>query len=91
MGPSKIPFRKAGDGVTVDVRVRPRSSRKGVEGVEGGVLVVRLTAPPADGRANAQLIEVLSEAFGARKSDISIVKGRSSRNKVVEIKGYRPG
>jgi uncharacterized protein (TIGR00251 family) len=80
-----IPLRKSRGGRTVRVRVQPRSSRKGIDGVVGDVLRVRLTAPPADGAANAQLIEVLSEALGVRKKSISIVRGRSSRTKVIEI------
>jgi uncharacterized protein (TIGR00251 family) len=82
-----IPFRRTKSGITVGVRVQPRSSKKGIDRVEGGVLRVRLTAPPAEGAANAQLIEVLSDALGVGKGSIRIIKGRSSRNKVVEIEG----
>jgi uncharacterized protein (TIGR00251 family) len=82
-----IPYRKTRRGIAIEVKVQPRSSQKGVDRVEGGVLRVRLTAPPAEGAANAQLIEVLSDTLGVRKSSINIVKGRSSRNKVVEIEG----
>ena len=67
------------------VRVQPRASKKGVEGVSAGLLRVRLTAPPADGEANAQLIDVLSDALGVRKSAIRVVQGHSSRQKTVEL------
>jgi hypothetical protein len=60
-----------------------------VEGVKGGSLRVRLTAPPAEGAANAQLLEVLSREFGLRKSAIRIVKGLSSRDKLVEVTGLK--
>lgn len=83
----KIPFKKTKEGITIQVKVQPRSSRKGIEGVAGDVLKVYLTAPPADGAANEQLIEVLSEGLGIRKSAIHIMKGLSSRNKVIEIEG----
>ena len=81
-----IPCRRSKNGVTISVRVQPRSSMKKVESIEGDVVRVKLTAPPADGAANAQLIEVFSKEFGIRKSAISIVKGHASRNKVVEVK-----
>ncbi len=73
--------------VSLSVKVVPRSSRKGIDGVVEGSLRVRLTAPPAEGAANAQLIEVLSKEFGIRKSAINIVRGHASRDKLVEVEG----
>jgi uncharacterized protein (TIGR00251 family) len=84
-----LPFKKSKKGITIEVRVQPRSSRKGIEGVSGRALKVKLTAPPAEGEANAQLIEVLSTELGVRKASIRIVKGLSSRNKTVEIEGVQ--
>ncbi len=81
-----IPFRKSKNGVLINVRVQPRSSKRSIESVEGDVVRVKLTAPPADGAANAQLIEVLSKELQIRKSAISIVKGQASRDKVVEVR-----
>lgn len=46
---------------------------------------VRLTAPPAEGAANAQLVKLLAGELGVRKSSITIIKGETSRNKVVEV------
>ncbi|HXX58180.1 MAG TPA: DUF167 domain-containing protein [Thermodesulfovibrionales bacterium] len=71
----------------VQVKVQPRSSRRGIECASGDILKVNLTAPPADGAANEQLIEVLSEELKVRKSSIRILRGASSRYKTVEIKG----
>ncbi len=82
-----IPFKKTKDGILIEVKVDPRSSKKGVSGIMDNVLKVKLTAPPVEGEANEQLIEVISELTGVRKSDIRIVRGLSSRRKVVEIKG----
>jgi len=84
-----IPFRKTKDGIVIEVKVEPRSSKKGLAGVMDNVLKVKLTAPPVEGEANDQLIEVLSEATGVRKSNIKIVRGLSSKKKVVEIKGIQ--
>jgi uncharacterized protein (TIGR00251 family) len=82
-----IPHRKTDDGVLIEVKVTPRSSHKGVMGVVGDVLLVRLNAPPIDGEANNQLIEILARYFMLRKSDIDIVKGLSSRRKTIKLRG----
>ncbi len=84
----KIPFKKTADSIIITIRVVPRSSRKGIE-VMGDGIKVKLTAPPVDGAANEQLIEILSEALGIRKSSFRIVRGLSSKNKVVEVKGVQ--
>lgn len=83
----KIPYRKSKRGIIVQVKVEPRSSRAQVAGLLGEQLKVKLTSPPVEGAANKQLIEVLSEFFGIKKSSISIIRGQSSKNKVVEIEG----
>lgn len=83
----QIPYRKTRDGVAIHVKVYPRSSRRGIEGVEDGILKVYLTCPPAKGAANGELIEVLSDALGVKKSSIQILRGTSSRRKVITIKG----
>lgn len=82
-----IPFKKTKGGIVIEVKVEPRSSKKGIAGVMDNMVKVKLTAPPVEGEANEQLIEVLSELTGVRKSDIRIVRGLSSRRKVVEIRG----
>lgn len=83
----EIPFKKTKEGITIRVKVQPRSSKKGISGVSGEALRVRLTSPPVDNAANEQLIEVLSVELGVRKSAISIIRGQSSRDKLVEIRG----
>jgi uncharacterized protein (TIGR00251 family) len=82
-----IPFKKTRDGIMIEIKVEPRSSQKGIAGLMGDTVKVKLTAPPVGGAANEQLIEVISEATGIKKSYIRIIKGASSKRKVVEIKG----
>jgi uncharacterized protein len=84
-----IPYKKTKDGIVIEVKVEPRSSKKGIAGVMDNVLKVKLTAPPVEGEANEQLVEVISEATGVRKSDIRIVRGLSSKRKVIEIRGIK--
>lgn len=82
----EIPHRKTPEGVLVEVKVIPRSSRTEIAGVAEGALRIRLTAPPVEGSANRQLIEFLAEVLGVRRSDVEIVKGLSSRCKTIVIR-----
>ena len=52
---------------------------------------MRLAAPPVDGAANAELIEVLAEALGVPRRAVRIVAGHAGRDKVVEVDGLAPG
>ncbi len=67
------------------VRVQPRSSRDRVEGYLDGVLKVRVTAPPAKGKANTALTNLLADFLEVSRSGIKIVRGSTSRNKMVEV------
>ena len=51
------------------------------------MIKVKLNAPPVGGAANEELIEVLSEALGVKKTSVHIIRGMSSKNKIVEIEG----
>lgn len=70
----------------IKVKVFPKSGRSVVEGFRNGVLVVRLKSAPDKGKANMELILVLSGHFGVSKRAIEIVSGSNSRIKVVSIK-----
>lgn len=48
---------------------------------------IYVSAPPEDGKANKKVIELLADYFKAAKSQIKIIKGETSRNKIIEIKG----
>lgn len=70
------------------VRVTPRAKRPGIAGRrEDGVLLVRVGAPPEDGRANAEVCAVVAKALGLRARAISVVVGPTSRDKVLEVSG----
>jgi uncharacterized protein (TIGR00251 family) len=75
------------DGVTINVRVTPRASRSAIVGVRDGALLVRLNAPPVDGAANAELIEVLADALDVPRRSISITLGDKGRRKTVLVRG----
>jgi uncharacterized protein (TIGR00251 family) len=69
------------------VRLTPRSSRSQIAGWDGSVLTVRVKAPPVDGKANGELIELLADELNLPKSQISVRSGHSSRSKVIEFNG----
>ena len=75
------------DGVVLTVRVIPRAGRSEVAGTRDGALLVRLNAAPVDGAANAELIEVLSEALGVPKRAVTIASGERARRKTVRVAG----
>ncbi|MCR4308436.1 MAG: DUF167 domain-containing protein [Deltaproteobacteria bacterium] len=79
--------RTDGPSATVSVRVVPRSSKEGVAGFEGGVVRIRLNAPPVEGQANVALVRFLSKALGVPKSRIALVTGERGRNKIVRVDG----
>jgi len=67
------------------VKVQPKASRDQVVGYRGGVLQLRVTAPPDKGRANAAVVALLADALGVAKSRVRIVRGQSSRDKVLAV------
>jgi hypothetical protein len=74
-------------GARVDIRVMPRSPRNALAGVRDGRLLVRVTAPPVEGAANAAVVATLAGALHVARRDVAIVSGDASRNKTVEIAG----
>ena len=75
--------------LTLSIKVEPRSSRSGIVGPYGDSLKVKLTAPPVEGKANDELIEVLSKGFRIAKKDVEIISGQSSKNKIVKLNGVK--
>lgn len=77
-------------GVRLEVKVQPRSSRNQIVGEQNGALKIKLTAPPVDGEANAALVEFLSACLQVPRKNINLIKGDTSRHKMVEIAGLSP-
>jgi hypothetical protein len=69
------------------VRVQPRASRDALAGTREGALLVRLTAPPVDGQANAALARLLARALGLPPSAVELRRGGSGRDKLVCLHG----
>lgn len=84
------PWRREEGGVLVlALHVQPGAKRTAVDGTHGeGTqqrLKVRLAAPPVDGKANAELIELVARRFGCAKSAVSIKTGAGSKLKRVTV------
>lgn len=74
-------------GVMIPVRAMPRAGRAGVAAIRDGRLLIRLQSAPADGAANAELLEVLARALQVPKRDLQIVSGESARIKRIRVTG----
>jgi uncharacterized protein (TIGR00251 family) len=71
----------------ISIRLQPRARRNEVVGERAGAVVIRLTAPPVDGKANAALCTFVARAAGVPPSRVSVVRGQTSRDKVVRVDG----
>ena len=85
-------WRAESGGLRVTVRVQPGAKADRFEGVEatadgGHAIKVRLTAPPADGKANAALVKLLAKRWKLAKSDVSLRAGASGRLKTLHLRG----
>ncbi|HEY2013672.1 MAG TPA: DUF167 domain-containing protein [Bryobacteraceae bacterium] len=69
------------------VKVHPRAKRSGITGRLGDAWKLDLAAPPVDGKANEECVRFFAERAGVPRSRVRIVKGETSRLKVVEIEG----
>jgi len=68
------------------IAVRAIPNAKKVEVKEkDGILRVKINLPPAEGKANKRLLEILAKHFSIPKSRIKIIRGGSSKNKIIEI------
>ena len=81
--------REDGTALVLALHVQPGSSRTEIAGTHGTAgdarLKLRLAAPPVDGKANAELLRFLAEAFGVPLRQVVLVRGATSRQKSVRI------
>jgi uncharacterized protein (TIGR00251 family) len=71
--------------VKITVRVKPNARKNEVKQIDANNFVVSVSVPPAEGKANEKVIELLSEYFGKPKRSINILRGMIGKIKVVEI------
>ncbi len=75
------------DGVALTVMITPNARRTEVIGPYGDALKVRVAAPPADGKANATLLQFIAARAGVHRHDTEILFGKSARRKGILIGG----
>ncbi len=71
----------------VPVRVHPGAHRNEVLGFRNGVLEVKIAAPPEKGKANKELIDFLGKLLEVSQSRLTILRGQTSRSKLIAIDG----
>ncbi|MDA0183318.1 DUF167 domain-containing protein [Solirubrobacter phytolaccae] len=71
----------------VAIRLQPRSKRNEVVGARGEAIVIRVTAPPVDGKANAALCAFVAKTVGVPGSAVEVVRGQTSRDKIIRVNG----
>lgn len=86
------PFAAHGQGITLAVRLTPKSSRDAVEGIVAGsdgrsCVKARVRALPSEGAANDALIRLVAKWIGVPRGDVSILSGATSRSKIVLVRG----
>lgn len=69
------------------VRLQPRARGDEIVGERAGALLVRVSAPPLEGRANDALCRLLAKAAGMASGRATVVRGASARDKVVRLEG----
>jgi uncharacterized protein (TIGR00251 family) len=65
----------------------PNAKRSEVVGPHGDALKLKIAAPALEGRANEELVEFLANKLGVSRRTITLVSGKKSRDKVVEVEG----
>ena len=76
---------------TVQIHLHPGAQSDEIVGFRDAVLYVRVKAPPRKGQANRALLVLMAQALGVSKDDLAIIRGHTSRHKVLAIEGLDSG
>ena len=74
-------------GVLLAIKLQPRSSKNEIGGTLGHELKVKITSAPVDGKANQAVLDFLSAELGCRRNALELVKGHTSRHKLILVRG----
>lgn len=81
-------FAETPEGIVLNVKAQPRSSKAGVDGLLGDAVKVRIRCAPVDGKANKELIETLADVFDLPKSSVVFKSGETSKTKRILLRGF---
>ena len=84
-----IEIKERGGELLIRVKVQPKASADAIVGEHGGALKIRVAAAPEKGKANRAVVEFIAEKLGLKRSDVSIVSGEHSRDKLLAIRGVK--
>ena len=87
MNPLLSCVRETPNGIILDIKTQPGASRDECVGLQGDALKIRVTAPPVDSAANKAVVKFLSKMIRIPKSQITIIKGKTSRQKQILLSG----
>ncbi|NIP99548.1 MAG: YggU family protein, partial [Nitrospinaceae bacterium] len=82
-----LPLTQTRNGLQFTAFIQPRASKNEIAGLQEDALKIRLTAPPVEGEANRACIKFLAKTLGLRPAGVSIVRGHSSRTKIIRVEG----
>ena len=71
--------------LVLQIKVKPNARASSLVQQPDGTWMAQLKSPPVDGKANKELIALIADHFGCRKSDVVIKSGVSGRTKLVRI------
>ena len=69
----------------IALKVKPRARVSQLTELPDGTWLAQLRAPPVDGKANAELVDLVAAHFGCRKAQVTIRSGAGGRQKLVQI------
>jgi uncharacterized protein (TIGR00251 family) len=84
---NELDLRAKDGGVVLRLRVQPRASKDAIGGLRDGALVVRVTAPPVEGTANAAVIKLIAKVLERPPSSIALLHGSKGRDKTLHVAG----
>ena len=69
----------------IKIKVKTNSSKEEIKKINESEFILSVKEPPIENKANQAVLKLLSEYFNVPKSNISILKGKTSRNKIIQI------
>ena len=72
---------------TIEIRLKPGAKNDAIDAAPDGVIAMRVTSPPVEGKANAHALKLIAEKLRIPKSSCRIIRGATARTKVIAIEG----